>query len=249
MRRHVVGDRARAPRPGSRGCRGWGRRPSGCAASSRGARPPAAAPARCRSAAGRCASQVALLRRGPADAELALHAPLGEQRQLARQQRLVVGRQRRRPARAAASCTRACSASRIRRVGLRGVGSAASARGTARCPGRSAAGSPASASALQHLRARSGRRRAISRGHVHEGPHVLLRRRRVHHDQRAAGGPAGAGSAESWRRPRPGSSVSGCSPCRGAICSQPALEGHRRPASGQRIVGRAGGRGSARMDN
>jgi hypothetical protein len=113
----------------------------------------------------------------PGDAVFALHAPVGNSCQLASAAGLVVGRQH-----VAGTC--AASAPAPHRVAHQLVGLAGwrlqrAGRGCG--PGRSAAGS---------LAPRRGQHRGACRparcdqaGDVHERPHVLLRRRRVHHDQ------------------------------------------------------------------
>jgi hypothetical protein len=128
------------------------------------------------------------LGRAPGEAELALHAPVGEQRQLARQQRLVVGRQR------VGRHAQLPANERVQRiahqaVGQRRVGVTRLAQGVqVEPPAEVAQQQEALRSvALEHTRRVQPGLRDQS-GDVHEGAHVLLRRRGVHDDE--AGVPA-----------------------------------------------------------
>ncbi len=128
---------------------------------------------------------VALLRFGPGDAELARHAPFGEQRQLAPQQRFVVGGQFSRRHGRLEPHQRAQGVAH-QAVGLRGSGLAQGVQvervaqvGEQQEALRGVAG--------QHPR-RMQTGAVDEAGHLHEGAHVLLRRRRVHHDERAGAG-------------------------------------------------------------
>ena len=176
-------------------------RPSGFAASSRDARRRrgcARAPPTSRSQA---SCQVAVSPRVQVDAALARDAPVGKERELAAQQRVVVRRQGRgrhlalpddeRGDRVAHQASaRAQVAGRLRVPAAR--------RGRARCRGRRAGGSRARRRPRARA-ARAARRAAISEATCDERPHVFLRRRRVHDDDAAAADAIGAEVAAKAR--------------------------------------------------
>ena len=133
----------------------------------------------------RCQARAA--RSFQADAELALHAPVGEQRELAPQQRVVVGRQRRSRRRAAATArarrSRRASARRPRAARRRSLQRVEVERAAEVAEQQEALRSRRLASTSRRMQ--PGRRRC-SAATCDERAHVLVRRRRVHHDERAA---------------------------------------------------------------
>ena len=152
--------------------------------------------------------QVACLVGAPGDAALARDAPVGKERELAAQQRVVVGRQRRRRRRL--RCQAHQRGDRVaHQARRRGRGRRSPAASCSACEVELAAEvveeQKAVARRLPRGRAaRAGRRRAIRRGDVDERPHVFLRRRRVHDDRRCRRRCGRRGSSgESWRRSTP----------------------------------------------
>ena len=130
----------------------------------------------------------------PGDAAFARHAPVGKERQLAAQQRVVVGRQRRArdacPARRRGRRWRRASARRPGRC-RRWPARSAAPRGRARCRDRRE-GESRGPGRPRERAARAGRPAAIRPATWMNGPHVFLRRRRVHDDDAAAAFEVGA---------------------------------------------------------
>ena len=227
----------RRPRPGSRGCRGWASATirlrgiqSRCTATTGWA----SALATRRSQA---SAQVAASSRAPGDAAFARHAPLGKERQLAAQQRVVVGRQRRRRDLALPDDEGGD------RVAHQRVGPADVARGLRALQRREVelvAEIVEEEKAVRRcrLRERAGACRPACRdqaGDVDEGPHVFLRWRRVHDDDAAAAcrGRRG-GSGESWRRSTPAAGSRRQAAWRGPTRASQAANGARGPGRSRR---------------
>ena len=221
------------------------RRPSGCAASSRGAPRRAAGRARSPPAGRRRRAQVAARPR----------------RSRRRRTRAPRTSRERAPARAAAGRRRRAAAPRVGTLRCQrtqgGDGVAHQRVGTRRSRRRPAASCSAAQVepraevveqqeavadvGLEHARrVQAGLRDQA--GDVDERPHVLLRRRRVHHDDAAAAARGRrAGSGESWRRSRPAAGSRRSRPC----AARPRRARRRRRAArriGPGDGGRRGGR-------
>ena len=184
------------------------------------------------------------------DAALASDAPVGEERELAPQQRVVVRRQRR-AGDLRCQTTSAAIASRISASARRSV--AARLRGLQRVEVELAAEVVEQQEAVLGVRLEHARRvqagGADQAGDVDERPHVLLRRRRVHHDDAAAVvARRRASSGGSSRRSRPARRLAATT----RVARRRPRRARRRtprrgPGRSRRSGGRRGGRGHGRM--